>query len=204
MTDLGPAPFKVTSLFRIFQHEDSQNSRSVCRRSLFWISLDLATDPPALSIGFRAGESIPNVTESSDVVLLSRLFHALLGRSRVFVVATSGSAREPLTSDAFFLSLSVSPCLSRGGTEDAGARCDTSRHGSGGANTTMTRAHSPRVRQPTGCTCGVCERPSLRLARSSSRTRATDVELQLRPLATTTVANVVRWCWIGQQWEIRA
>ncbi|XP_011645345.1 uncharacterized protein LOC105432296 [Pogonomyrmex barbatus] len=54
-------------------------------------------------------------------------------------------------------------------------RRDTSRHGSGGANTTMTRARSPRVRQPTGCTCGVCERPPLRLSWSCSRTRATDV-----------------------------
>ncbi|KYM83942.1 hypothetical protein ALC53_05649 [Atta colombica] len=94
--------------------------------------------------------------------------------------------------------------LEGGRPGDAGVRRDTSRHGSGGANTTMTRARSPRVRQPTGCTCGVCECPPLRLTRNASRTRATDVELQLRPLATTTVANVVQQHRIGQKWKARA
>lgn len=68
-----------------------------------------------------------------------------------------------------FFFFQARPSLSRGGTGDTGARRDTSRHGSGGANTTMTRARSPRVRQPTGCTCGVYERPPLRLTRSSTR-----------------------------------
>lgn len=214
MTDLGPTdPFLFTDCLFVRNNsayrKDSRNLVHVHRT----ISLSNLAQPRGRSSRFvdRAGESTPEderiaAAATAAASCFRRVcFVRSQGDPRVFVVATSGSVREPLTNDAFFLFLFRSACLSlEGGPEMPahGARYVTSRQRRSEHDDDASTLASSSPANWLHLRC-------LRASPSSShpkfhQTRATDVELQLRPLATTTVANVVRWCWIGQQRETRA
>lgn len=77
--DLDPTLFSVPSLYGIFQHDRTLDP--CVERSLFRISLDLATDPPVFApIGFSCRQIDPEDERTATCrVVSSRLSHALPG-----------------------------------------------------------------------------------------------------------------------------